>query len=165
MMGEGSATIETPAAAPTPLPPVAAGAPKRLAINFVFLSGGEFAAKLLTFATFSYLARALGPTNYGFLEFTLAVMVFFTLPVDLGLGIYGAREIARTPARAARLLQEITGLRVALALCSMLALGVFIVCLHKSAELKALLALYGVSLMGAPFLQQWFFQSHDQMGW
>ena len=140
-------------------------APKKLAINFAFLSGGEFGAKLLTFATFSYLAHALGPTNYGFLEFTLAVMVFFTLPVDLGLGIYGAREIARQPERGARLLQEITGLRMALALCSMVGLAVFIVFLNKGNDLKALLALYGISLLGAPFLQQWFFQAYDQMRW
>ncbi|MDP9171193.1 MAG: oligosaccharide flippase family protein [Acidobacteriota bacterium] len=145
--------------------PSRAAEPRRLAINFLFLSGGEFTAKLLTFAVFSYLARALGPANYGFLEFTLAVMVFFTLPVDMGLSVYGTREIARHPSHAPRLLQEITGLRMALALCSMLALAVFIVFLHKSAELKTLLAFYGISLLGAPFLQQWFFQGHDQMHW
>ncbi len=92
-------------------------------------------------------------------------MVFFTLPVDLGLGSYGAREIARNPQNAARLLHEITGLRLVLAICSMLALAVFIAVIHKSFELKLLLALYGVSLLGGPFLLQWFFQAHDQMHW
>jgi len=139
--------------------------PRRLAINFLFLSGGEFGAKILTFLSFTYLARTLGPANYGFLEFTLAVMVFFTVPVDLGLGSYGAREIARNPGRAAQLLQEITGLRMTLTLCSMAGLGLFILFLHKSAELKILLAIYGVSLLASPFLLQWFFQAHDQMHW
>src|SRR5262245_25067014 len=105
--------------------PMAVLEPRRLAINFLFLSGGEFAAKLLTFTTFSYLARVLGPWPYGMLEFTLALTVFFTLPVDMGLGAYGAREIARNPRNAARLLHEITGLRLLLALSSMVALGVF----------------------------------------
>jgi len=139
--------------------------PRRLAINFLFLSGGECTAKLLTFASFSYLARTLGPWQYGLLEFTLALMVFFTLPVDWGLGSYGAREIARHPKNAARLLHEITGLRLLLATCSMLALAVFILVVHKSVELKLLLALYGLSLLGGPFLLQWFFQAHDQMHW
>lgn len=156
---------ETVAASPEVSPPAPATQPKRLAINFAFLSGGEFGAKLLTFATFSYLAHTLGPANYGFLEFTLAVMVFFTAPADLGLGIYGAREVARNPAMARRLLREITGLRMALTPCSMAALAVFIFCIHKSFDLKALLALYGVSLLGTPFLMQWFFQGHDQMHW
>lgn len=161
-------------AAPTSAPPARsavagipfrATAPRRLAINFALLSGGEFGAKLLTFAAFSYLARTLGAGKYGYLEFTLAVMVFFTLPVDLGLGIYGAREIARAPSRAAHLLREITGLRLALAIVSVAGLSVFILFLPKGPELKGLLALYGISLLGAPFLQQWFFQAHDQMHW
>src|SRR5580700_5574738 len=100
--------------------------PKRLAINFLFLSGGEFGAKLLTFASFTYLARTLGPVSYGSVEFTLAVMAFFTLPTDLGLGTFGAREIARNPTAAPRLLREITGLRLFFSLCSMLLLAVFI---------------------------------------
>ena len=139
--------------------------PRKLAINFLFLSGGECTAKLLTFATFSYLARTLGPQHYGLLEFTLAVMVFFTLPVDWGLGSYGAREIARQPKSAACLLREITGLRLLLSAVSILALAIFILVIHKPAELKMLLALYGLSLLGGPFLLQWFFQAHDQMQW
>jgi PST family polysaccharide transporter len=153
-----TAMVETVPSAP-------AAAPRRLAINFLFLSFGEGLAKLLTFASFSYMARTLGPWNYGLVEFTLALMVFFTLPVDLGLGSYGAREIARNPKNAERLLREITGLRLALALCSMAALGIFVAVIHKSIELKLLLLLYGVSLVGGPFLLQWFFQAHDQMHW
>src|SRR6478609_8165938 len=114
----------------------------RLAINFFFLSGGECIAKLLTFVTFAYLSRALGPSQYGFLEFTLAVMVFFTLPVDLGLGAYGAREIATHPERAPHFLREITGVRMILALFSILALTVFILLLPKPADIKVLLACY-----------------------
>ena len=139
--------------------------PRLLAVNFLFLSVGEFGAKLLTFASFTYLARTLGPVSYGAIEFTLAVMVFFTLPTDLGLGMYGAREIARNPSAASRLLREITGLRLFLSLCSMLLLGVFILLVHKSPEQKALLGLYGLSLLGTPYMLQWFFQAHDQMHW
>jgi O-antigen/teichoic acid export membrane protein len=155
-----------PAAEKVPGSPGAAfPAPQRLATNLLFLLAGEFAAKLLTFATFSYLARTLGPRDYGFIEFTLALMVFFTLPVDLGLGSYGAREIARNPSRAPQLLHEITGLRLFLSICSMGALAIVAPFLHQSHKLKELLVLYGLSLLGAPFLLQWLFQGHDQMRW
>jgi len=139
--------------------------PRRLAINYLYLSAGEFTAKLLTFATFSFLARVLGPLDYGFVEFTLAVMVFFSLPIDMGLSWYGAREIARSPEKASQLLHEITGLRVFLTVCSMLGLGIFILTLNKGVELKVLLGLYDVSLLAGPFMSQWFFQAHDQMHW
>jgi len=138
---------------------------RRLVVNFVLLSAGELIAKLLTFAAFAHLARTLQAERYGMVEFTLAVMVFFTLPVDLGLGSYGTREIARNPNNAAALLREITSLRLLLAGCSLAALLVFIALIHKSMELKLLLAFYGVSLLSGPILLQWFFQAHDQMHW
>jgi len=138
---------------------------RSLAVNFVLLTIGESGAKLLTFASFTYLARTLGPVSYGAIEFTMAVMVLFTMPTDLGLGIYGAREVARNPSAASRLLREITGLRLFLTLCSMLLLGVFILLVHKGPEQKALLGFYGLSLLGTPCMLQWFFQAHDQMHW
>ena len=160
-MGAAPATISKAVGVASPASPTT----HRLAFNFLFLSGGELTAKLLTFATFGYLARILGPEHYGFLEFTLAVMIFFTLPADLGLGAYGTREIARHPDRALQLLREITGLRLLLAICSVVGLGVFIAVINKPPELKLLLGFYGLSLLGGPFLLQWFFQAHDEMHW
>lgn len=142
-----------------------AAQPKRLAVNFAYLTAGEMTAKLLTFASFSFLAHNLGPAHYGVLEFTLAVMTFFTLPADLGLSWYGAREVARNPSRGPRLLHEITGLRFALTLGSMAALVVFILVVHKGFEQKALLGIYCVSLLATPFQLQWFFQAYDRMKW
>ena len=142
-----------------------ASRPGRLAINFAVLTAGELTAKLLTFGAFSYLARHLGLGNYGLLEFTLALMVFFTLPADLGLGAYGAREIARNRDDAPKLLREIVQLRLLLAACSFALLLVFVLLIHKSLELKLLLSLYGLSLLVSAFMLPWFFQAHDQMHW
>ncbi|HWF11872.1 MAG TPA: oligosaccharide flippase family protein [Bryobacteraceae bacterium] len=134
---------------------------RKFAFNFAALAVGETTAKLLTSASLSYLARTRGPSNYGFIEFTLAVMVFFSLPADLGLAAYGAREIARSPESAGLLLHAVTGLRMALALVSMALLAGFILLLRNSYEVKLLLALYGLSLLGGPFLLRWFFQAHE----
>jgi len=50
-----------------PSEPAASATPpaelRRFAINFHFLSGGEFTTKLLTFASFAYLALVLGPLS------------------------------------------------------------------------------------------------------
>ncbi len=137
----------------------------RLAKNYVLLTVGECVAKAMAFIAFTYLGRTLGPERYGSLEFVLAAMVFFTLPVDLGLGDYGAREVARNRPAAPTLLDHVTSLRFVLAACSFCALLAFIVVAKQSTEVKALLALYGVSLFGAPGLLHWFFQSHDCMHW
>ncbi len=140
-------------------------ASRRLTLNFLLLAAGEALAKLLTFAGFVYLARVLGPADYGRLEFVLAIMVFFTLPVDFGLGTLGAREIARWPDRAVLLLCDIALLRLALALASFTVLLVVAALLPETAEVQWLLVLYGLSLFAAPALLQWFFQGHEQMHW
>jgi hypothetical protein len=120
---------------------------RRLGANLLLLTGGEFLSKIVTFLAFSYLARVLGPSYYGQLEFTLAVMVFFTLPADLGLGSYGAREIARNPQHARTLLGQIIELRVLLSVMSLVALLAFIWIMPKPFEIKVLLTLYGASLL------------------
>ncbi len=133
----------------------------RLARNYLLLAAGECAAKLLAFLAYTYLGRTLGPERYGRLEFALAALVFFTLPVDFGLQDYGARQVARDPGRAGRLLDEIVGLRLLLALVSLGALMLF--ALASPGEAKWLLATLGASLLAAPWLVQWMLQGHDRM--
>ncbi len=137
---------------------------RRLAANFVFLAGGECIAKVLTFATFVYLGRVLGPELYGRLEFVLATMVFFTLAVDFGLGIYAARELARHPDMAGQLLRDVMTLRLTYAGLSFIGLLIVALCL-PDADVRWLLITYGTSLFAAPGLLHWFFQGHDRMGW
>jgi O-antigen/teichoic acid export membrane protein len=137
----------------------------RLARNFAFLSAGELASKFFTFFAYTYLGRTLGPERYGDLEFSLSATLFFSLFVQLGLGSYGAREIAREPQRAKALLSEILEVRLWTALISVAVLGVFTMAIPKPPEVKFLLAAYGASLLVTPGLMLWFFQGHDDMHW
>ena len=107
----------------------------------------------------------LGPAAYGNLEFTLALMTFFALSVDLGLSTYGAREIAKQRSRAAILLRDISLLRALLALACFTVVVLLALLMEKDVEVKVLLILYGVSLLGIPGLLHWFFQGHDLMHW
>lgn len=138
---------------------------RKLARNYLVLVAGEVLAKLVNFLAFAWLGRTLGAEHYGSLEFALALMVFFTLPVDMGLGVFGAREIARNPEAAPSLLAGITMLRALLALASLACLALLAAVLPAPAEVKQLLLLYGCSLLGLPLLLQWYFQGHDEMQW
>jgi O-antigen/teichoic acid export membrane protein len=137
----------------------------RLARNYASLIIGECIAKLFTFVAFTIIGRRLGPERYGQIEFTLAIMVFFTLPVDFGLGSYGAREIAKDPSQSETLLSDIPMLRLVQASFCFLILLVFAFAVQKTAELRLLLVLYGASLFLFPALLQWFLQAYDRMNW
>ena len=133
--------------------------------NFLVLSAGESVVKVLTFFVFTYLGRVLGPAAYGNFEFVFALMTFFSLSVDLGLSTYGAREIAKQRSRAAILLRDICLLRALLAAGLFAVLVLLALLVEKNLEVKILLILYGVSLLGIPGLLHWFFQGHDLMHW
>lgn len=139
---------------------------RQLASNFIFLSGGEVISKIFTFAAFVFLARILGPTNFGYLEFTLAVMVFFTLLVDFGSSPYGAREIAKDRSRVGELTANIVALRILFAIAGYLLLIAFVFLLpDKEAPVRRLILIYGLTLFGIPGFLQWIYQGFDQMKW
>lgn len=138
---------------------------RRLAGNLLSLGAGEIAAKLLSILAFTWLGRTLGPAAYGRLEFALAALIFFHLPADLGLGLYGAREIARNPGDTARLAASVSAIRLGLAVVSYGALLVFVLTLRGDPQTQLLLVLMGLSLFAAPGLLQWVFQGLDQMSW
>jgi len=156
--GSVEANSESPAAGST-------AKAQKLEFNFILLAAGEFLAKICTFLAFSHLARTLGPERYGSLEFVLALMIFFSLTVDFGLGHYATREVSRNLRAAGQFFRQIVGLRMLLAGGSYVLLLGVIFLLHRPAELELLLAIFGLSLFGAPFLLQWFFQAHDRMGY
>ena len=140
-------------------------AERKLARNFAFLSIGELTSKLFTFFAYTYLGRTLGPERYGDLELSLSATLFFTLFVQLGLGSYGAREIAKAPERAKALLSEVLEVRLMTAAASVVLLAAFAAAIPKPLEVKLLLLAYGASLLATPGLMLWFFQGHDAMHW
>jgi len=129
------------------------------------LGVGEFASKVFGFLAFAYLARVLGPSEFGQLEFALALIFFFTLLVDCGLGSYGAREIARDGTTVGRLTTHILFVRCLLGAFAFAILIVFLAFLDKPWSVEKLILLYGLTLLVQPGLLPWVFQGRDLMGY
>jgi len=137
----------------------------RLARNFLLLSSAEFLSKLFMLGAYAWLGRALGPADYGNLEFAAGATVVLLLFVEMGTGSYGARELAKAPERAAELLAEIAQLRLFLAVASAFLMAAFALLVPKPDEVRGLLLVFGLTLFTAPALLQWFFQGRDAMQW
>lgn len=131
--------------------------------NFISLAGAESVSKLVTFAAFAYLARLLGPSGYGYVEWAGAILMCSSLVVDQGLSSYGAREIARDPARTSTLISEIVTARILLAIVSYALLLAFAYSFIDEQNARNLVLVYGISLFALPFLFNWVFQGHDLM--
>jgi len=131
--------------------------------NFLSLSGAEVVSKLLTLAAFAFVARIVGPGGFGYLELAYSVVMCGALLVDQGSGVYGAREIARSPNSTTRLVTEVTSLRLALAAVVYAGFVLFVWVLERPPALEQLVLLFGLSVFLMPFMLQWVFQGHDRM--
>ena len=138
---------------------------RRLAFNYALLSGGEAVSKVFAFVSFAYLARLLGPDSYGDVEFALAVMMFFTLIVEGGLGLLGAREIAKDEGAVGKLTFHIVMMRLAFAAAAFAMLLLFAELSNKTGQERLLVVLYGLTLFSIPGFLQWVFQGLDRMQW
>jgi O-antigen/teichoic acid export membrane protein len=132
-------------------------------VRYLTLSGGETFSKLCAMAAFAYLARVLGPSQYGIVEQALAITMFFVLGVESGMGLYGARVVAADPGRVAQLVPQVMLLRAALGVPAF----VVIISLAAHYQLAGLgiLAINGIAVLVTPFLTQWVFQGLRQMHW
>ena len=105
---------------------------------------------MVTFAAFVYLARVLGPDNFGFVEFAGAVLLCASLIVDQGFSLYGAREIAKAPGSTRALVFEIVASRFILAVVAYAAVASMAAILDKPPIVTRLLLIYGLSLLVMP---------------
>lgn len=135
----------------------------KLLKDFLYLSGGEFASKVATFAAIAYLARIAGPVGYGYIEFAGSVMLCAGLIVDQGFDPYGAREIAKAPLTTSLLVSEVIFARILLAVIAYASVILFAFVLHRPAIVTQLLLIYGLTLLVSPFLLRWVFQGHSIM--
>jgi O-antigen/teichoic acid export membrane protein len=138
--------------------------PGRFLRNLLYLVVGEGLSKIVTFAAIAYLARVVGPTGMGYVEFAMAVFLCASLVVDQGFGPYGARELARRPEGAVELLRQIVSARTVIALITTAGVTIAAVWLAPSPIVRDMLLLEALGLLALPLLFPWLFQGQNRMG-
>jgi O-antigen/teichoic acid export membrane protein len=129
-------------------------------IRYLTLFGGEAGSKVCVLLAFAYLARMLGPRDFGAIELALSMTIFFVLAAETGLGSYGARIVETAPHRAPELVARAGLVR------AMLAIPAYAIVLALSVQRGTpVLALYGLTILLTPFNTQWVFQGLRQMQW
>lgn len=135
----------------------------RLVKNFLYLSGGEVLSKLLTFLAIAFVARVVGPTRFGYLEFAFSAVLLAGLLVHQGFGLYGAREIGKDPRSTDRLVAGILSIRFVLAAFGYAGLVTLVALTSGPRVQEELVLLFGVSLLFMPLSLVWVFQGHERM--
>ena len=130
--------------------------------NLLHLFIGDFLAKVLNFLAFVYLARVLGVTNYGVLEFALSALTYFLVLADGGLELWGIREAARGKDKQ-QLVGRVTPLRFLLALCAFDLLLILLPTFPTYPYLKTILVFFGLTLFSQAANLKWIFMGQEKM--
>ncbi len=136
---------------------------QRIVKNTGSLLVSNVIAQFLGFIAIMYLARVLGPGDFGKINFALAIVMYFTLIVDLGLPMLGTREVAREREKIKDYLSNILTLRLSLAVVGFCLLLLMTLFLDKPSDIKHLLILYGLGLIPSALFLDWAFQGVERM--
>jgi O-antigen/teichoic acid export membrane protein len=79
------------------------------------MAAANVASNILSIVLFIYLARTLEPENFGLLSYIFTLVFFLTNFVDLGLSVYGTREVARDRSRTREYVSGIVSFRLVIA--------------------------------------------------
>ncbi len=134
---------------------------RRILRNFFNLSAGELVARLVNFAAFAHLARALGSTEFGVIGFLLTVASYLLIPVMQGFDSVGIRDVAREHSRLRDYAGTILLIRLLSALLTLTALAAATVLTEPAPPMGRLLLLFGLLLFPNALSLKWAFQAME----
>lgn len=84
---------------------------RRVTSNFIWLLLSDIFSGCTIFLGNLYIARALKAAEFGIFSFALAISEYMWIAADLGITLYGTREVAKNPDRAEEILSVLNSMR------------------------------------------------------
>lgn len=131
--------------------------------DYAVLAGGQLASKAFAFVAFAWLARVLDPEGYGAVEYVVGLSVLCAVVVDGGFGVIGVRRAAADPSALPRLVFQIPIARMILTAVGVPVMVLMAMSAAKSHVSAGLAWLFALSLLFAPWRQDWLFQATERM--
>ena len=132
-------------------------------VNVSALAAGQMIAMALGFVTHAILARAVGPADYGVLGFAAAIISYFGIAASLGTDTWAGREIAARRSDVRRIAEMILGLRLLLAILSVVGVVAFIPIWRPSTLVSYMLLIQSVSLLAGALTVDFAFQGIERL--
>lgn len=140
------------------------GAGRTIFKNFVSLTFSNAVSKAAGLLTVVYLARVLGPEDFGSMNFALALVSYFAILAHLGLGTVGIRELAQRREGHGAYVNGIISLRLLLGPAAFLLLTAFAFLMPQAPALKWLTVFYGLTMFTSNVVNyDWVFQGIEKM--
>ena len=118
-----------------------------IARNTSYFTLGLIFQKIISFAYFTIIARALGPEDLGKYYFAISFTTIFAIFIDLGLANVLTRETAKFPGKTKEFLGSILTIKIPLAFLSFLSVVFLANYLDYSPVIKGLVYLSSISMV------------------
>jgi O-antigen/teichoic acid export membrane protein len=122
----------------------------------------DAASRVIGFFATVYIARLLAAEGFGLISYGLAFLSYALLFANPGLTTIGAREVAKDTHNR-RIIDEILGLRIVLAIVVFLVLVVCIFIIPGQATTKRIILFYSLSIFPFAILLEFVFQGREEM--
>ena len=137
----------------------------RVTRNFVSGTILQIFSQGISLVIVIYLARILGPANYGLFSMTMAIMAYFILAITFGLPVIGIREVARKNDASMQIWWDVAVLRTGLAVLVYALLLIIAISVPALKDMRNLLIVYGTNLFLIALLPDWTFIGLERMVW
>jgi len=131
---------------------------KRPLQNTLAAVAADALSRLLGFAATAYIARTLGTSGFGLVSIGFAVLGYAALVASPGLQIMGTREVARTEDPPRDLVNNLTSLRVVLALGSVGLTALVTLPVFGLTPSWLMVILFAATALPLALSLDWFFQ-------
>jgi PST family polysaccharide transporter len=134
--------------------------------NVITLSVLQVITYLLPIIIIPYLFRVLGPEKFGLLAFAQAFVQYFMILTDYGFSISATKEISlcrNEHAKVCKAFSSVMIVKVALALSSLLILGIIVYFIPKFRNDWMVYILSFGTVLGSTLFPVWFFQGTEKM--
>ncbi len=139
---------------------------KRLLSNFFSLSAIQGVNMILPLITLPYLVRVLGVENFGLVNFSLSIVMYFNIFVSFGFELSATRNISihrNNVKKIRKIFAAVMTIKIILALLSFSILSILLVTIDSLKENVLLYyATFGI-VVGNVIFPSWFFQGMERM--
>lgn len=142
------------------------GESRTLISNFLSLSLLQIAGYVFPLLTVPYLAHVIGVNYYGEIAFAMAIMVYFQTLVDYGFIYSAVRDISRIKQeldKVSDIYSNVMWARWFLVGCAFILLCILIILIPKFMEIKWLLLMSFLTVIGHAMFPDWMFQALEKM--
>ncbi|WP_321955526.1 flippase [Paraburkholderia bannensis] len=133
--------------------------------NFIAMMALQLGAYAMSFATFPYLARVLGPHQFGIFGYATAIAAYGTTLTEWGFNLSGPRavvEFRADPVRLNELIWSIISGKAILCVISFGVLGVAIAFDHRLADNLPVVLCSWIAVVANVFTMYWLMQGLER---